>query len=1017
MKKLYFCFIFKIMILMLISAVNVTGAENMNQKQKGSFAKKKSKGEISFVFEDSGVYTKVSASFRGGKSPPLIRLKPLLKNAGADDYKIDGNKLKFLLDGKQVTVKLKVINQMEEMPLAEVVSKKNLLIGVEEIKKLFKGYEIVWDPEKHLLSIVKKIQPSVKAPPPLEPIYSEGIITFSANKSIVDEEITSYFKGDELLPLINLDDFLKNIGITRYKAGENRVSFQLNGVPVSREIKIIKKFDENLIEVMEIEKIFEGSEIEWDPSALNLDLQTKELLPKEYMESQREKRSRLNNIEEEVTEEKWKVFTPGLLRLGYSKSDIEKDDDYLYMNYTNHTLYGNLNINTSYVNNSSKNELKIDTIKWERNIYDERVLSLGDGYVRKPFNIGENSSFIGASIFSKNSWDRSMDVSSKSVRGYAPTGTTVELYENGILKDFVVVAGSEYRFDIETTGGSRTYEVWIYNSDGTIEKKPIALYGSNNLVKAGEFDYEIQAGQEKNDYESLYNAKLLYGVTEDLTLGVGGYNSQGKNYSKNKKKNDYLNLSFLQRITTRGKWSSIIGGDYSFNPSDREEDFYRMEFSAGNSRVTNTFGLLNYKRLDDDFLTESYDEKFYGRSDFGLWGSSMSLSYEKEKEKEAKKSRDLNRYGVTAYGNLFAGKVSSSLNYSLEDIKEYGKQRYDDRLGLAVSYNVYGKKYQKYLDTITLNYDVRNFQEESYGIRFYKNKGSKEAFDYSLGFRRQQGDNLIELAVSYTFGKAFEIRGRTNHTPDGTKTALETNTTINFGSDKKFAFSNFAGDSNVEGIVFIDKEADGIYNQGDIGVENVKVVNSAGEGRSDKNGRYEIPLLSSKIKHPLRIYNENEDLFLGYIFPEKYYIKTLPGGNLKFNIPVIQVKTLVGLFEFTDDFYLEDVEEFLKSIKINMINLKTKENKVLEVRGETIISEVPQGEYLMQIAYRGENKDILKEQSFYMNLSSGDDLEEYFDFKISRTNEKYILKLFLNDEQLYSLSGKKEKELLTLYKD
>lgn len=995
----------------LLCSIDIIASENANINQKSNYEMKRLEEKINFVSKDLGIDTKIITIYRGetDRSSPLIRLKSLLQNAGVNNYVVDEDKLKYSLNGELRIIKLKVINLTDNLSLNEVVQKKNLLITIEEIKKIFKGYEVIWNSRLRILSIDKKL--------PLKSIYNEGMITFSANKSISNEEITSYFKDDDLLPLISLDDFFKNVGITKHNIIGNRVSFQLNGVPVSKEVSIINKFDDVLIEVKEIEKIFDDSIIEWDPSTLNLDLQTKGLLPKEFMIYQRDKRNRLNSHEEvEVTEEKWKAFTPGLLRLGYSKSDIEKDNDYLYMNYTNHTLYGNLNVNASYVNNSFKNELKIDNIKWEKNIYDERVLSLGDGYVRKPFNIGKSSSFIGASIFSKNSWDRSLDVSSKSVRGYAATGTTVELYENGILRDFVVVTGSEYHFDIETTGGSRTYEVWVYNSDGTIDKKPIALYGSNNLVKVGEFDYEVQAGQEKNNYKSVYNAKLLYGITEDLTFGIGGYNSQGQNYDENNKENNYLNLSFIQRISTSGKWSSIIGGDYSFNPSEEEEDFYKLEFSTGNSKVTNTFGIVNYKNLDEDFLTESYDEKFYGRTNFSLWGSSMSLSY--EKEKEAKKSKDLNRYGISMYGTLLSGKVSSSLNYSLEDIKRSGDQRSDKRLGLSVSYNIYNEKYRKYINSITLNYDLINFKDDNYGIRFYKNKGSKEAFDYSLGFKRQQDDNLIELAVSYTFGKAFELRGRTNNTPYGTKTGIETNTTINFSSDKKFAQSNFAGDSNIEGIVFIDREDNGIYDKGDIVIENVKVANSAGEGRSDKNGHYEIPLLSSKIKHALRIYNENDDLFMGYVFPKKYYVKTLPGGNLKFNIPITQVKTVVGIFEFTDNFYLEDVDDFLKNVKINMINVKTKENMILDISGETIISEVPQGKYLIQIAYKGKNNVALKDHSFLVNLSSGDNFEEYLDFKISKTkDEKYVLKLVLNDKELYSLDSREEKEYLTLYED
>lgn len=980
----------------------------VKEEEKIEIGKYYPKKTIKFNYLGSKENKEITAYFKENKSPPLIRLKALLKNSGVDEYEIDGERLRFQLNGKTIEVILDIINSAEGLSIKEIFKNENLLLSVQEIEKIFKGKQVIWDPQKLTLTVKNKTKP------PIISEYDEGIITMSANKVIVDEEILSYFKGDNLSPLISLDDFLNNIGINKYEIEENQLNFQLNGNPVSKEIKIIQKYDENLTEITEIGKIFEDAEIEWDPSELNLDLQTKGMLPIEYFNSQKNKRNRLNNKEEEdVIEEQWKLFTPGLLRMGYSRSDIEKNNDYLYMNYTNHTLYGNLNVNGSYTSNSYENEFKIDNIKWERNVLDGRILSLGDGYVSTPFNIGQTGSFIGASIFSKNSWDRSLDVGSKSVRGYAPTGTTVELYENGIIKEFVVVSGSEYVFDIETTGGSRNYEVWIYNEDGTIDKKKIALYGSNDLVKVGEFDYEVQVGQEKENYESMYNAKISYGVTEDLTLGLGAYNSQGREYFGDKKKNEYLNLSFLQRISTGEKWSNIIGGDYSFNPSENGENFYKAEFTNGNGEISNTFGVSNYRELDDLFLTENYDEKFYGRSNFSIFNSNMSLSY--ENEKLDKENRELNRYGVTIYGTAFRGRVSSSLNYSFEDVKRNGERDSNNRLGLSLSYNIYGEKYSKYINSIVLDYDTTDFRDENYGIRFYKSKGSKEAFDYSLGFRRQRDDNVVELAVSYTFDKAFELTGNVKDTPRGTTTGVGAKTTVNFGSDKKFVHSNFGGDSNLEGIVFIDKEATGTYDVGDTVVKDIKVINSAGEGKSDINGRYEIPLLSSKIKHPLRIYNENEDLMMGYRIPEKYFVKTLPGGDLKLNIPITQVKTLVGIFEFTNDFYLEEVDDFLKNVKINMKNVKTKENKVLDIQGETIISEIPQGTYLMEINYEGQNNYSVEEEKFLVNISSGEDIEEYLDFNISKVGEKVVLKLVLNEKEIYALGKKEKKELLTLY--
>ncbi len=842
---------------------------------------------------------------------------------------------------------------------------------------------------------------------PLETKYEEAIITLSANKSIYNKEIFAFIKNGEEMPLISLDDFMNSIGITEYELVGSKIKYQFNGEKVLKRIETVSIYDTVAIKVSEVENLLDVESLEWSPLKLNLKLKTNKMLPNEYLKYREDKRKNLlNNKEENVIEEEWKVFTPGILSLGYSKSNIKKDASNLYLNYNNHLLYGNFTMDLSYTHNENYDNLKVNTINWKRDVLDERNLILGDTYLRKNYNIGENSSIIGLNLGSKNSWDSSLDVNKKTIRGTAPSGTIVELYENGILRDYLEVKGGEYNFPIETKGGNRTYEVWLYNADGSIEKKKISLYGNNNFVEAGKFDYDIQVGQEEEHQEFLYNANIYYGVTENLTLGIGGANALSNEYNLSSKKNDYLNTSFLQSFSTQGRWSSLIGGSLIFNSEDTEEKFYQVEGQVSSDKVTHLIGIENYKDLDSDFYTETYDEKLYLRSNFSLFNANASLSYENEKGNQYE---EVDRYGASIYGTLIRGKVSTSINYTYENIEEKNGIKSDyDKLGVSFSYYISNPVYRRFMETVTVDYQTSNFSTDSYGIRFYKNKGNN-SLDYSLGYRVSKNEkDLIEFSFSYTFGDALELRSRSTSTSESTTTNFSAHTNVNFGMDQKLRKNRTSGKSNVKGRVYIDTNSNGIFDYGDEIIEDVSITSSGTQTLSDENGYYELPLITPKYKQEIKIRNKNQSLFGSYIFPEKYNIKTLPGGVLKLDIPVSQVKTIIGTFDFNRDFYLEDVNDFLSSVKLSALNLQSNKITPLEVSNETIIQDIPQGKYLISIEYFNADKKLEKEE-FIVDISQSDDFESYLDFEINKEKrDEYKVSLKVNDKVILS---EKEKKL------
>lgn len=827
----------------------------------------------------------------------------------------------------------------------------------------------------------------------------EGIVSLIINKSVKIDNLSAYFyKGED--PFIEISDFFEVLEINEYSIEKERIDFQLNGKNISRKIKVIRMGEKSLISSHMIEEIFEETQVEWDLSSMTIYVTTKETLPREFLALQEEKRKKLSEKKEDkVIKEEWKEFTPGILYLGYNKYDLDDGSESITTNYINQSFYGTSNLNATLYDG----ELDIDNFSWERSVGYERKVSVGDSYTTTPFNIGDSGSFRGMSLLGKNSWDASLDVSSKNIRGYAPNGATIELYENGILKDYQIVRNGEFNFEIKTTGGARNYEIWTYKPDGTIEKQPVSVYGSAQLVEEGEFDYEAQLGVDRDytDYKP-YNINVSYGVTEDFTLKVGGYNSR---YEAEER--EYLNLAPTYRIGGRGNWSHVIYGDLSTNTSDSDERFYKAELQSGNGKVQNTFGLENYKSLDLRFLNEDYEEKFYWKNNFSVYGINTGLSFEKEKSDS--RSEDIDRYGLTLYDTLFRGRITASIDIEREEEKRPEYSRTGNDYGVGLTYNIQNRSLKRYIDSIGFSYDRDSSESDSYGVTFQKNRGTEGKYDYYLSLERDEEEFVVELTFTYRLGEWMNIRSNSRRSDDETINGIEVNTAVDFSNPKKIYYSEYSGDSSIRGTAFLDSNGNGIKDPEEKGVSNIIVRNAAGSGVTDKQGNYYIPLLSSRVTHTLKVENKNEDYMLNYNIPEKYKAKTLPGGVLELNVPVRQMKTVVGFIEFSSDFYLEEAEEALSSLHLKVTDLNTKKVTNVEISSEYFISELPQGEYIFELVCDGNQNLNIINCRYIVNMKDSEELEEYLDFSVSKVMDSvYTIELAHNGDILYSLDEVKD---------
>ena len=287
---------------------------------------------------------------------------------------------------------------------------------------------------------------------------------------------------------------------------------------------------------------------------------------------------------------------------------------------------------------------------------------LGDSYINTPTSLGDSISFRGFSVFKKNSWDEALNVDNTSISGFASNDIVVELYENKILKGYQIVSNGRYQFNVDVRSGNKSYEVWLYKEDGTIDKKQVSIYGDTNLLGLGEIDYDFQVGEDldRKGY-TPYNTNLYYGVTQNFTMQLGLYNSIFKGNEK-----QYINISPVFRIGTTSKWSHLIAGDYVQNLSLKSENYQRLELQSSNNTITNTFGFENYHGFHSDEINENYDEKQYWRATFPIMNIQTNIFYEREKNSET--TLNINRYGFNMYQSYFRDKLTVSAEINEEHL-------------------------------------------------------------------------------------------------------------------------------------------------------------------------------------------------------------------------------------------------------------------------------------------------------------------------------------------------------------
>lgn len=799
--------------------------------------------------------------------------------------------------------------------------------------------------------------------------FEVGLYSFVFNKKIKTSATKVYLTESKKI-YIELQDFLKSIGITNNKWIDDKYTIDAENIYNQEKIinlakksivlnhkqifftdEIIEKNEKIYVDIDFIPNLLGIKELEKDNDKLTIDITTSFRLPIELSNIRKYRQEEFKKNEKEKKEKVYstkKIFEAGNLRTIYNYRKNFQASNYetktVDIEYLGPLLYGDFE---TYYGIYPEVE-NYHTRLTYRNVYNNHAIIFGDTSVNLPRVLsGTVGGLRGISFKKDEKLIGEYSNNKVTITGSAPLGKFVELYQNGKLISYEDVKAGQYTFkDIPLTFASDSFYVIIYNLDGSVSKEYLTRYYGEKPEKVGEFGFNIQMGKSNYDKYDQFVGEINYGLTENLTLKTGfydlKYNAFYSRYNPQENKTAKLGLLYVS--------------DYSRNP-------YNLELNLFNSSHSTDY-TYKYNQIFKEYRVD-------------IEGG----DYSKNTQKRINKKYDL---GINLSKDRF---IKENINLGLKYYSteySYGQRINEIGAVLRVGFQNFTPEYGYYKSLIN-EYTSHEFSIRSYYFRDYSiyagiNHKTYYSFDetrYKIEvMSRNNRDNTIRYRSYYEksnkygdiFGISFEIdyetwfSGQANYTKHNGLSNIDSGITL----DKVVNLSDLntkitsAENTSVKGIVYVDKNNNGKYDEGvDKPLPRTDVNVYGKSSITDENGRYSIGNLSPNSEYDLKIYPQNP-LYKGKV--DAYKLVPNPAAPIDLDIPVYTRKIVSGMINFPSE---KLREKYLKTLYLNIIDKKT--GKKLEVNipendGFYVMESLIAGEYLITLESVEKPGEILLEK-------------------------------------------------------
>lgn len=663
------------------------------------------------------------------------------------------------------------------------------------------------------------------------------------------------------------------------------------------------------------------------------------LAEKTQRELEREK-----NKKELVYENKGKIFELGNARVNFERNytryynDKKSDWDWEgRIDYQGSLLYGDLF--TGY------------------NFRDRNIEST---YLRYEDSIVKDHEFEFGSYTADNT-AREWGISLRKNRGYyeegrnyvieasVPLGSRVELLYYGIPIEIQDEVNGRVVFDNPAIKSENTYFLKIYSPDGKIELREVYTARTYNHQGKGEIEYDIDFRESHDNNNKIRgNANIYYGLTNNLTLGLG------------------LDRSFE---TVQDKTTLVETGNLELLYSNFFKEKYGYTLELRTERGMNIFENNDKNYLDERYINSGYFQIDIDKFQFSFENKQYGKSYDEK--------------------NIFYSNIEYRPVDRLRLDLDYTQTKYwqeDDEKSTSFTATYDYRVSDNFLLTpeITFSDDKDN---NSYAVDLYytgfgdntiiwRNKWSGRNSDYEAELNMYNSDIFDMLdynfAISYsetekekfTFGitlrynNFFEMTSKLGDM--GTRElSLGVDTVFDLRNLKKLEPISSLDSMNVKVTAFIDENNNNIFDKNEKPLKNVDVELGNLSATTDKNGIAYFNGIASGMTLDVKPTIRQPYYTMGETTVK---IKGRGTSTLEAYLPVKPMLTLSGIVDI--DQKLELSEEEKQSVYSDLIiTVKDKNNNIIDITtpdemGIFSVSGLFTEEYDIEIEYNGTRLNI-----------------------------------------------------------
>lgn len=746
------------------------------------------------------------------------------------------------------------------------------------------------------------------------------------------------------------------------------------------ECKVID--DDLYVDLNIIKNKLPFDEAEWSGENLKLTLNPTFVLPYEEREKSKVERLRLNdqklNKKYRVVRNKNTLISPGLLKINFMKNDIENAEENINLEYGTQFLYGDL-----YINQKLKPQSELENYKWTYNdLYKENDLVIGDFYLKTPDFLRVNSSVEGISFGKENTYS-STENNVTIIEGEAQGADIIELYQNGMLIDYKNPTTRRFEFKIRERNYGGEYSLKIYYKNGQIENRKVYTLSDVSILNKGEVNYNIQYGKSDEKLQSIF--QVDYGVTDDLSLGIGVMNL----FSENKREFNIVKSELAYR-TNFDSFPTLLSLK-NFYEYDKKENSYELKIDQKLKDINLIFKRDEYSK----YLGEENNVKYHNEigllKEFSL--NRIAFGYLEEMDFKSKEKES---------GYYLSLENRSFRNYSLFIDTEYKKNRSNDKI-IEVNPGVTYTGFNNISLLFQSNIENRNSEKNvDYSVKMLsrrrKIKDSSIEYNFSGEVRYNDDDKfLFTVDFNLYFDGLFYLELPINRSEENDYTiGINAEKVIDLSNLKRVVKDREVDNSWIFGKVFIDTNSNKIYDKGEKTIPDIKIIVDGKKFKTNNKGEYISDGLLPQEKYKVEIDRKSIDPMLKQI-ENNVRVETKASVGTEYNIPVQAISMVTGNILRGENI---SSDEFIRIVSMTTIVLEKNGEFYKEIDPEFdglyFFDDVLPGEYDLKFNYLGSDPIVFTGEKTKVSVKlENDDEGEYFegfDVTVNKTTEDKIKK-------------------------